>query len=112
MTLLDHRANFIHYPLQFVAALALRDQNYTCSPNFADGQLMPVPAGYSTCAIPNNLPAGYKCQVQCGKDILETFGVFYNDAWIVYNFLCLLGFALGLFVIGYLGTKFVQHVNR
>ena len=90
----------------------LRDQNYTCSTNFADGELMPIPADYNTCAIPNNMPPGYKCQIQCGKDMLIQFGVYYSDRWIVYDFLCLLGFAGGLYVIGLVATRLVQHVSR
>jgi hypothetical protein len=100
------------YPLDLTAALALKKQEYTCSTNFADDQLVPVPAGYNTCPIPSYIPAGYKCSTQCGRDLLESYGVQYSTEWIIYNFLCLLAFAVGLFIIGYVGTKYVRHISR
>src|ERR1700681_2246463 len=98
--------------LRFIAALAIRDQVYDCSPNPADLQLTAIPPDYTLCPIQPGLPPGFKCFIQCGKDLLEGSGVHWDDKWVGFSIMILWCFFIGYFVAGYLATRYINHVKR
>jgi hypothetical protein len=105
-------ANFATWGLRFIAALAVRDQVYNCSPNPADLELTAIPAGYTLCPIQPGLPPGLKCFIQCGKDLLNSSGVEYDDKWIGFSIMILWCFFIACFTAGYLATRYINHVKR
>jgi len=105
--------NFVTWALRFIAPLAIRDQVYVCSPNPDDLQLTSYdPATYDLCPVQPGLPPGLKCYIQCGKDLLDLYGVEYTDKWIGLSVLIMWSFFIVYFTIGLLAIKYIQHIKR
>jgi hypothetical protein len=58
------------------------------------------------------LPPGYKCNIQCGKDVLELYGVDWSDLWIGYSMLIVLSHWIGYFILSYAALKWINHVKK
>ena len=98
--------SFIRYPLSFVSSNELRDIPYfTC----ATSQLQQVTD--SICVLPDS-QNGLACPIQCGKQLLDQFGIDYsnNDMGLYYGVVCL--YAIAFTILSYCTVKYVNHVKR
>jgi hypothetical protein len=92
--------------LSFVAVNELRDIEYfSC-----DSTLLSAPTD-SVCQIPT-YQNGLACPVQCGKEVLDQFGMAYSevDMGLDYGVLCIYTLAFTFF--SYLVLRSINHVKR
>ena len=98
--------SFIRYPLSFVTTNELRDISYfTCDTS----QLAAVTD--SVCILPAS-QNGKACPIQCGKQLLDQFGIEYsnNDMGEYYGVVCL--YAVAFVLLSYCTVRYVNHVKR
>ena len=98
--------SFIRYPLSFVSTNELRDiDQFTCD----SSQLTAVTD--SVCTIPAS-QNGLSCPIQCGKQLLDQFGIAYsnNDMGEYYGVVCI--YAVAFVFLSYCTVRYVNHVKR
>jgi ABC-type multidrug transport system ATPase subunit/ABC-type multidrug transport system permease subunit len=101
-----YHISFILYPLNFAASNELRNiPQFTCD----SSQLASVTD--TVCAIPAD-QNGLACPIQCGPQLLDTFGIQYTDAQegLDFGVLCIYVVAFTLF--SFLVVRNVNHVRR
>src|ERR1700681_3520572 len=106
--------SFVRYGLAFMASREAVDEVYTCSTD----QLVPVdPATYNQwwqCSpevIQYTSSGPMKCELACGKELLNYFGVKYSTNWQIGYFGILHAFFAFFLISGYLCIKYINHVK-
>ena len=98
--------SFIRYPLSFVSANELRDIDY-----FQCDQSLLNPPTDTVCVLPAS-QNGLSCPIQCGKQLLDQFGIDYsnNDLGEYFGVVCL--YAIFFTFLSYWVVRKVNHVKR
>jgi hypothetical protein len=90
---------------------------FTCE----DDQVQPVPPNYvcttyqeHTC--PPNTTKGVnglcKCQFGCGEELMDAMGIGYSVSDRATDLGITFVFAVGFFILAYLGLRYINHVKR
>jgi hypothetical protein len=98
--------SFIRYPLSFAASNELRDiSEFTC-----DAAQRTAPTD-TVCLIPeeyNNLA----CPVQCGPELLDSFGIKYSDSQEGLDFGVLMIYMIAFTLLSFFVVRYINHVKR
>ena len=108
--------SFIRYALNTAVYFEFIHEEFTCDPSqwvtvYSDAVGQCDNAVQSTSSY-QGMATVSKCQLSCGYDVFDEFGVNPDTSQVIQNFAILHCFALFFFAIAYLALRFINHVKR